>query len=56
MNIHSIKNSYWYFKTIEYCVLCGKEIVYKERQYSPKPKDPADRIKIKEFACQIHFM
>lgn len=41
--------TYWYKTIIIYCPVCCKENVYKERQYTRKPKNPAKRIIIKEF-------
>jgi hypothetical protein len=35
---------YWYLITIHECPLCGRGNTYRERQYSPKPEDPAQRV------------
>lgn len=42
------KKKYWYKVRIYLCPLCGREDVYRERCYDEKPKDPSDRIQIKE--------
>lgn len=40
--------NYWIFKTINYCPLCGKEEIYRERKYNKKPKDYNKRNETKE--------
>ena len=50
------KKKYWYHTEIWSCVLCGRETVYKERRYTPKPEYPGDRIKWHENACHEHFI
>ena len=47
---------YWYKYYTEECVLCGAGSTEKERQYSPKPKDPADRHEYKQTVCGCHFV
>jgi hypothetical protein len=47
------KQKYWYKKEVYYCVLCGKETVYKWRVYE-KP-DEITRVIYKEDACGCHF-
>jgi len=49
------KVKYWYYITIETCVLCGKEYIYRERRYTERPKEYIDRHKFVEFACDRHF-
>lgn len=44
------KTKYWYKITIHACPLCGREKVYRERQYTPKPKDDSER-----YAYSEHF-
>ncbi len=34
---------YWYFITTYYCPMCGSTTEYRERRYTPKPKDWQDR-------------
>ena len=36
---------YWYKYYIGECPICGRDHSYKERQYSPRPKNKEDRIK-----------
>ena len=50
-----MKKEYWYKFYIEECVLCWKQIKWKERQYTKKPKDSAKRYDFKQFACESHF-
>ena len=42
------RKKYWYFYTIYYCPICCKEIIYKERRYTKKPKYYEDRISVRE--------
>ena len=42
------KKKYWYKTTIYYCPICCRENVYKERQYTEKPKEYEKRVKIIE--------
>ncbi len=51
-----MKKKYWYLIEIRSCVLCGREQKTRTRQYSPKPKNPADRIIWEDKACDEHFM
>ena len=37
------RKKYWYEKTVYYCPVCGREDVYRERVYTPKPKNWGDR-------------
>jgi len=50
------KKKYWYYTEIYTCVLCGRETKYKERRYTPKPKDYGDRNIWRDDACGEHFM
>ena len=34
---------YWYKIVHAYCPVCGGGSDYRERQFTPKPEDPADR-------------
>lgn len=56
MRKHPKGKGSWYFTTIYSCVLCGHEIVYKERQWTKKPKDPRKRYDWIEDACDSHFL
>lgn len=38
-----MKKKYWYLYTTFYCPACGGSTTYKERQYTPKPKEYRDR-------------
>ena len=33
-----MKKKYWIYKTIDYCPVCGREDIYRERRYTKKPK------------------
>jgi hypothetical protein len=50
------KRKYWYKFHIEECVLCGSHEETRERQYTPKPENPADRYDFRQYACDHHFM
>ena len=50
------KQKYWYKFYIEECVLCGCHEEWKEKMYTPKPKDIIDRYEHIETACGYHFM
>lgn len=50
------KKGYWYKFYIEECVLCGCYEEWKERMYTPKPKDVMDRYERIETACGGHFL
>ncbi len=39
---------YWILFTHIYCPMCGKETTYRDRMYTEKPKDSAERHKIEE--------
>ena len=48
---------FWVLYTWSECALCGRPDNTRERMYTPKPKDPAERHKQGElFACDCHFM
>lgn len=34
---------YWYRLTTHACPICGSEHRYRERMYTPKPEDAAER-------------
>lgn len=34
-----MKGKYWYEFFVYYCPICGREDVYKERNYGPKPEN-----------------
>lgn len=34
----------WYKRYITECPICGRGYDVRERQYTPKPEDPADRV------------
>lgn len=48
--------SYWYKFFIEECVICGKTTEWKERQFTPKPKDASERYCYTQNACSTHFV
>ena len=50
------KKGYWYKRYITECVLCGGGEGRRERQYTPKPKNPADRVDYQQYACGSHFV
>ncbi len=35
---------HWYFQYLGECPVCGRDQSIRERRYTPKPKDPSDRI------------
>ena len=37
------KRGYWYLVTVIACPVCGREKVYRERQYTPRPESSFDR-------------
>ena len=39
---------YWILKYTSYCPLCGKEKIYRERKYTPKPENPNERYQVDE--------
>ena len=43
-----MKKKYWYKYYYYYCPVCGRENVYKERRYTPKPENYEDRHKVEE--------
>jgi len=43
-----VSKSYWYKIEYEECPMCGKQTQYKERQYTPKPKDYSERITFRQ--------
>jgi hypothetical protein len=50
------KRGYWYKYFTNECVLCWGGETWKERQYTPKPKDPAERYSFEQFAHDSHFL
>ena len=50
------KGKYWYYISYHECQLCGAGEEYRDRRYTPKPKDPAKRREFNQFACDAHFM
>lgn len=46
---------HWYFTYQWYCVLCGRSETTRERRFTPKPGDPAERFDYTEGACGDHF-
>ena len=42
---------YWYRVTVWVCPLCGREDRYRERVYTEKPEDYADRFQLIEGWC-----
>jgi len=51
-----MKKKFWYFVEIWSCVLCDREQKIKTRQHTPKPKNIADRIMLRDMACDEHFI
>lgn len=49
------KKGYWYYTVTYECVLCGREEVYRERRYTPKPKEHGERFEYHQTACPQHF-
>jgi len=49
------KGKYWYFIYYEECVLCCRHSEYRERRYTPRPKEYKDRHEFKEYACGNHY-
>ena len=39
---------YWYFISVEYCPVCGRDDTWRERRYSPRPEKWEDRHSFKE--------
>ncbi len=48
--------SHWYYVTRYVCVLCGREVVYRERRYTKRPKRYWKRNSYHETACDSHFI
>lgn len=46
---------YWYKFYTEFCPSCGVEDSWKERRYTPKPEDPAERYSYSEVWCRCCF-
>jgi hypothetical protein len=46
----------WYEVTAFVCVLCGHTDEYRERRWTPKPENPAERFHYIETACSGHFL
>lgn len=34
---------HWYYITVHYCPLCGREETFRERRFDPRPEDWKDR-------------
>lgn len=49
------KGKYWYYIITESCVMGDTEHEYRERRYTPKPEDNADRYEYKEYFCGNHY-
>jgi hypothetical protein len=47
---------HWYLIHTEECVLCGRGSTWRERMFTPKPEDPADRYSFTQYACDTHFI
>jgi hypothetical protein len=45
----------WYRIDIWECVLCGRTRQDRERQWGPRPDDPAERIHYTQGSCGVHF-
>ncbi len=46
----------WYHISEWECVLCGRTTIYRERRWTPKPKEWWDRHEEHEMACSGHFL
>lgn len=44
-----MKRRHWYFITFEDCPVCGHGKEYRERRFTPKPKDPAKRYQYRHY-------
>ncbi len=40
-----MKRKHWYFITFESCPSCGRVKEYRERRFTPRPKDAVRRYK-----------
>jgi hypothetical protein len=47
---------HWYFITRYVCVLCWRTDEYRERRYGARPKNPEERCKRVDTACEGHFL
>ena len=47
---------HWYYISVTACALCGREKVYRERRYDPRPERWEDRHEYHEDACSGHFL
>lgn len=50
------KGKYWYFITISECVMGDSHSEYRERRYTPKPENGADRYLYTEYFCDNHYL
>lgn len=48
------KRKYWYQYYIEECVLCGKQRIFKRREYDFS--SDKEKTIYNQFACDHHFM
>jgi hypothetical protein len=46
---------HWYEIDIYECVLCGREHIYRERRFGPKPADGSN-YHYHQDACSNHFL
>ena len=55
---HSKGKGCWYHTTIYACVLCGRENIYRTREWGRRPRknDWSKRYEYHETACASHFM
>lgn len=47
---------HWYMIYHHDCPICGEHHKVRERQYTPKPTDPLDRMRFIIEACVSHFV
>ena len=47
---------HWYFCSEEYCVLCGRTQIFRERRYGRRPQKWWDRHELIETACGEHWL
>lgn len=46
----------WYHETVIECAVCGRTETIRERRWTEKPDDPADRCDLITSACTDHFL
>ncbi len=51
----AVLKKYWYYIEVIECVLCGRDKIYKTRQYTTRPENYDERHKFTQDACSHHF-